>query len=533
MSYASALKHPKWFKKREDVLSRRGRKCELCSSTDVLHVHHKTYWMDPKTNRFYAPWEYPLSNFTVLCDKCHEEAHRHYKPEVVKKHRSKLKSSIDSMKDKFSKFFSDGAKDVSVTKELSAYKSDTSSLSENLGSLFSVDEIENPYDYGHEFSEIHEGSEPIYFMCLKKVKSIAEQKSIHSQNEHQHELTSEMSKLESSINELSNSINESEKQIRDKKEAIEKANNDLKENEAQSFKAPNDKFYIRLYGFIGFILIAFMFVFYSSAMFNAFFVDVDRFLIEDRSFGTIINLDAIPYLLEQGPIQAIIGIITILTAFAIPVAFAVSIHRLFEDGKKFVMSIIIFLTLIFDALLAYLIEQNKYTGQYLRGLVEEQFTIASAIVDIQFYLILMVGFGTFLLLSAIFHFYSTEKAKFDPQKQFETDKKAFYKQKKVSIETLNTEIKSHEQDVIRFEGKKTDLESKYNALNEKIKETAVNKDFVQNFVLEFTIGYAAYINTNFTKKKSKDKAQKLYEMVNEFFEKEQLPVLRTNVLMES
>lgn len=533
MSYANALKHPKWFEKREKVFKSRGKKCEVCGEVKQLHVHHKTYKIDDETNNFFAPWEYPISNFSVLCDKCHSQAHKYFKPAVIRTKKSKIQSTYNFMKDKFSKFFSEDAKELDNHIEVSDYDTGKSSLSNNLGTLFSIDDIDDPYMYGQNFSETHEGSEPIYYICLKKVKSIAERKSLNSQESTNSELILDRNKVKAELDEIKSTIYETEKKIQDKKEEIEKKNFELKDNEAKAFEAPTDKFYLRLYFYLMLVLTSFMFVFYSSAMFNAFFVDVDRFLIEDRSFGTIINLEALPYLFEQGLIQSIIGIISILTAFAIPVAFAVAIHRVFEDGKKFTLSLIVLATLFFDGLLAFLIEQNKYSGQYLRGLVDEPFTVTKAFVDIQFYLILMVGFGTFILLSALFHFYSQEKIKFDPLQKFQANKQNIFNKKKIEIETLNNEIKSYEQDLIRLEAKQSSLSDKYLNVQSKIIEKSIDLDYVQNFVLEFTIGYAAYISENFTKKKSKEKNQKLYEMINEFFEKEGLPTLRTNVLTES
>jgi DNA-directed RNA polymerase subunit N (RpoN/RPB10) len=67
--YSEYLNHPLWLAKREEVFQRYGRECSQCSSQSDLAVHHKTY-AEGK-----LPWEYPLENFLVLCEKCHKEAH--------------------------------------------------------------------------------------------------------------------------------------------------------------------------------------------------------------------------------------------------------------------------------------------------------------------------------------------------------------------------------------------------------------------------------------------------------------------------
>jgi len=65
-NYSDLLKHPKWQRKRLEVMQRDGFKCQLCDDDEsMLHVHHKSY---EKGKR---PWEYENKNFVTLCDCCH------------------------------------------------------------------------------------------------------------------------------------------------------------------------------------------------------------------------------------------------------------------------------------------------------------------------------------------------------------------------------------------------------------------------------------------------------------------------------
>lgn len=68
MTYSEKLKHPKWQKKRLEILSRDKFTCKLCRDKEtMLHVHHKEYWKNTE------PWDYPNTNFITLCRHCHEE----------------------------------------------------------------------------------------------------------------------------------------------------------------------------------------------------------------------------------------------------------------------------------------------------------------------------------------------------------------------------------------------------------------------------------------------------------------------------
>lgn len=70
-TYYEKLKSPQWQKKRLEILSDRGFKCELCFDYESqLHVHHKIY------KKGLNPWDYPKHNYAILCDSCHKESHK-------------------------------------------------------------------------------------------------------------------------------------------------------------------------------------------------------------------------------------------------------------------------------------------------------------------------------------------------------------------------------------------------------------------------------------------------------------------------
>lgn len=67
-NYAEKLRDPRWQKKRLEILNRDEFTCLACySTTNELHVHHKTYRYG------YEPWEYPNSVLQTLCKTCHYE----------------------------------------------------------------------------------------------------------------------------------------------------------------------------------------------------------------------------------------------------------------------------------------------------------------------------------------------------------------------------------------------------------------------------------------------------------------------------
>lgn len=80
-SYEDKLRHPKWQKKRLEIMSLRGWACEECGATEQeLHVHHLVY------SHGRNPWEYDTHELACLCATCHGLKHpekRTYRSKVV------------------------------------------------------------------------------------------------------------------------------------------------------------------------------------------------------------------------------------------------------------------------------------------------------------------------------------------------------------------------------------------------------------------------------------------------------------------
>lgn len=65
-TYSEKLKHPKWQKKRLEILNRDKFTCQSCKAEDrTLHIHHFQY-------RSCEPWEYEGTELITLCEVCHE-----------------------------------------------------------------------------------------------------------------------------------------------------------------------------------------------------------------------------------------------------------------------------------------------------------------------------------------------------------------------------------------------------------------------------------------------------------------------------
>ena len=72
MSYQEQLRHPKWQKKRLEILERDMWTCKTCGDTEAtLTVHHKSYRKDD--GKFVDVWDYNNNDLVTMCINCHSE----------------------------------------------------------------------------------------------------------------------------------------------------------------------------------------------------------------------------------------------------------------------------------------------------------------------------------------------------------------------------------------------------------------------------------------------------------------------------
>lgn len=84
--YKTQYMHPKWQKRRLEMLESVDYQCQSCEDTEkTLHVHHKRYIKGRDV------WDYPDDDLEVLCADCHK--HEHWQKDEL----NKMISSFDSM----------------------------------------------------------------------------------------------------------------------------------------------------------------------------------------------------------------------------------------------------------------------------------------------------------------------------------------------------------------------------------------------------------------------------------------------------
>lgn len=69
-TYQEKLQHPKWQKKRLEILERDSFQCRLCKDEKTtLHIHHLKYINGND------PWQYKNNDLMTVCKDCHKLIH--------------------------------------------------------------------------------------------------------------------------------------------------------------------------------------------------------------------------------------------------------------------------------------------------------------------------------------------------------------------------------------------------------------------------------------------------------------------------
>lgn len=67
IDYHTYIRSQDWYKRRYGALKRAGGKCQVCSSTEQLQIHHNSY-----ANLGHES----AADLVCLCEKCHQIFHK-------------------------------------------------------------------------------------------------------------------------------------------------------------------------------------------------------------------------------------------------------------------------------------------------------------------------------------------------------------------------------------------------------------------------------------------------------------------------
>lgn len=300
----------------------------------------------------------------------------------------------------------------------------------------------------------------------------------------------------------------SEKYLPNAEEELKQAENklaDFKINPEKYVKHDKDKFMLWFYGIMSAGLAVFLVIFYSSVVYSALFRDIkiDKY--------TLFNSIFYPQSLEEAFTKGFTSFILVLFSAFIPMSLGLILEYMKSkrNESKFKYWPIVFGFGIFlaDALLAFHISDRIYNSKALNSYGNVQpYTLVDAIQDANFWLIIFLGFITYLIFGKMFSLYNEERKNNNAFQNFEN-------MLIEKIQNLKTKIVNYKNEIVN-------LEKEINALQLLSAETInlKNKVFfsvheIRKIMSEYALGWMKFLTNA---KATENEISKIEDKLNTF-----------------
>jgi len=294
--------------------------------------------------------------------------------------------------------------------------------------------------------------------------------------------------VEAKKNTLLSKMDKLEKnQLEEKKEKINELQNEISNieenpNSIEIEKPDKFGFYIGIAIII--FLTLYLWVFYSSATYSAFFREIK--FTENAVFNSIFYSKALVEAMESGFAAFLL---TVVSPFVF-IALGYLVHRFSEIKKKLnyiKISSLVLVTFIFDSIIAYEITKKIYDALALNSLNElPEYKISMAFQDVNFWLIIFAGFVVYIVWGMVLSFVS------DGYKEFDNVRSAIINRRKKILE-LKNDIGTFKPEINDLKNEIIKLDSDIKNIDSTIGGIPFNRKEFERIVNEFVAGWMRYL----------------------------------------
>ncbi len=305
---------------------------------------------------------------------------------------------------------------------------------------------------------------------------------------------------------LQQQCNNKKAQLQESIEALQRERSDVKASKSKVNKPQRTNMIIGLCILIP--LTIYLFIFYSSTFYSAFFREPD-------SMTNVTNAMFDPNALSHAYESGITNLLFVLLApiIFLGLGYVLHIFSLQEGKMKYVkMAAILLVTFMFDCILAFKIGDQLHTVQ---GFINEEarntiYTIGEAIKDINTWAVIFCGFIAYIIWGFVFDMTMSAYQKMD----WNTTR----------LKDIAKAIDKHNDDMVTEENKIADLSKQITEIENKIatltSELATNAfyDFnvIRGELANFYAGWVAQMKVLGASQSNMDSAQTIYDnMINE------------------
>lgn len=309
------------------------------------------------------------------------------------------------------------------------------------------------------------------------------------QRERKNKIRQEISGLDAkNANTINQIKNEQDKLIHEENK-IEKLIQEI-DNIKENPKIVSGDSFVKTSFWIGLLIIIFLtiylFVFYSSAAYSAFFKD---FTPDDTKITqAIFDAQAVSKAWSDGLTE----LIFILAIPAIFLGLGFLIHK-FSEEKGFAKYLKIFglvtVTFIFDFIIAYAIVKEIYDIK-IGGLFKEMppMTIQKAFSEVNFWIIIFAGFVVYIIWGLVFNFTMKEYEKMDKVRYA-------IKNKEQKLSEYKTVCKQIKEKISIFQAEKTNTQGEIDKLRIQLESYVLYFNDVSEGINNYFTGWVGYLKS--------------------------------------
>lgn len=370
-------------------------------------------------------------------------------------------------------------------------------------------------DWGWESARSLDGSDPGLSICIRRIYE-EHKKKLRLDSEEQekarlpyrnklNELTIEKGKFFNKINEYKcEKIPNKKKEIENCREEIR----DFRKNPEQYLGDKIGKASFIIGSIILIFLTIYLFIFYSSASYSAFF---KKFSLDELGVAnSIFDAQALSKAFKDGTTELIL----ILTIPFVFIALGYLIHK-FQEGKDWKkipkIGVLIFVTFIFDCILAYEITEKIYNIKASNSFQDlKDYNLSFAFHSVNFWLIIFAGFVVYIVWGFVFDFFMESYAKLDKVTVYIKTKQEEIIEKQKELEKLESELQ-----------KQIDLSSNNEKEINKMKTTLEHSEFIkpkelEHIIYQFLNGWLRWLTANIQGRESHERQEKAKKIVETF-----------------
>lgn len=310
-----------------------------------------------------------------------------------------------------------------------------------------------------------------------------------TQNERKNQAKQEIIGLNAKKENILSQLEGENNKLNHEENKIEKVNKEIDEIKDNPRIITSDSF-VRLSFWIGLIIIFFLtiylFVFYSSAAYSAFFKNFTQ--NDTQITQAIFDAQAVSKAWND-------GLTELIFILAIPVVFlglGFLIHKFSETkgfAKYWKIAIFILVTFIFDFIIAYAIVKEIYNIKAGGSFKEmPEMDIQLAINEVNFWIILFAGFVVYIIWGFVFSFTMKEYEKMDKVRYA-------IKIRKQKIEEYKTECKNIREKIQQLQTEKNNLQAEIDKLKVQLESYVLYFNDVREGINNYFSGWIGYLKS--------------------------------------